>query len=85
MRKAFYLGRGATFSLFLTAALWVAAVVWAKDWHELQDMSDIQLAEKISEFQEKLHQNPADYEMLKAMGIAFHVKADRFSKLAEDQ
>ena len=38
MRKAFYLGRGATFGLFLTAALWVAAVVWAKGWHELQDM-----------------------------------------------
>ena len=38
MKKAFYLGRGATFGLFLTAALWVAAVVWAEDWHELQDM-----------------------------------------------
>ena len=80
MRKVFFSGRGATFGLFLTAALLLAAVVWAKDWHELRDMSDIQLAERISEFQEKLHQNPADYEMLKAMGIAFHVKAKMDAK-----
>ena len=77
MRKAFYLGCGATFGLLLTAALLVAPVVWAEDWHELQDMSDIGLSEKISEFQEKLNQNPADYEMLKAIGIAFHLKAKK--------
>ena len=75
MRKGFYLVRGATFALFLTAAFLLAPAVWARDWHELQDMSDIHLTQKISEFQEKLHQNQADYEMLKAIGIAFHVKA----------
>jgi tetratricopeptide (TPR) repeat protein len=75
MRKTFYVGRGATFGLFLAAALLVAPAVRAEDWHKLQDMSDMELSEKISEFQEKLNQNPADYEMLKAIGITFHVKA----------
>ena len=80
MRKTFYLGRGAIFGLLLTAALLVAPVVWAEDWHKLQDMSDIELSEKIAEFQEKLNQNPADYEMLKAIGIAFHLKAKKDAK-----
>jgi cytochrome c-type biogenesis protein CcmH/NrfG len=80
MRKAFYLGRGARFGLFLSAAFWVTAVALAEDWHEPQEMSDIQLAERISKFQEKLNQNPADYEMLKAMGITFHAKAKMDAK-----
>jgi len=75
MRKAYWVRRAATFCLFLIAARGLAPVVWAKDWHELQDMSSIQLAEKISEFQEKLDQNPADYEALKAIGIAYSIKA----------
>jgi cytochrome c-type biogenesis protein CcmH/NrfG len=76
MRTTFYSGRVAAFGLFLTAALLIAAVVGAKDWHELQDMSDRELSEKIAEFQERLNQNPADYEVLKALGIAFHRKAN---------
>jgi tetratricopeptide (TPR) repeat protein len=77
MRKTFYLGRGAIFGLVLTAALLVAPVVWAEDWHELQDMSDRELSGKIAEFQEKLNRNPADYETLKAIGIAFHMQAKK--------
>jgi len=80
MRNAFYSGGRVIFRLSLAAALFLTTAVWAKDWHELQDMSDIQLAEKISKFQEKLNQNPADYEMLKAIGIAFHVKAGKDAK-----
>jgi tetratricopeptide (TPR) repeat protein len=75
MRKACCVKGAATFCLFLAAALWLAPVAWAEDRHELQGMSDMQLAEKISEFQEKLNQNPADYEALKAIGIAYSIKA----------
>jgi tetratricopeptide (TPR) repeat protein len=80
MRNAFHLGGGVILVLFLAAALLSAPAVWAEDWHELQDMSDIQLAEKISEFQERLDQDPANYEILKAIGIAFHVKAIKDAK-----
>jgi tetratricopeptide (TPR) repeat protein len=80
MRKTFYSGRGTTFGLLLTAALLIAAVAWAEDWHELQDMGDRELAEKIAEFQERLNQNPADFEILKALGIAFHRKANEDAK-----
>jgi tetratricopeptide (TPR) repeat protein len=75
MKKAYCLKYGAIFCLVLTAALWIAHVVWAEGLLELQGMSDIQLAEKISEFQDKLNQNPTDYEALKAIGIAYSIKA----------
>jgi cytochrome c-type biogenesis protein CcmH/NrfG len=77
MRKARCVRGSAVFCLLLGVALWLIPVVWAKDWHELQDMSDRELAEQIAEFQEKLNQNPADYEMLKAIGITFHIKANQ--------
>ena len=80
MRNAFYSGGRVIFRLSLAAALFLTTAVWARDWHELQDMGDTKLAEKISEFQERLDKNPADYEMVKAIGIAFHVKAGKDAK-----
>ena len=52
----------------------------ARDWHELGDLDDGQLSEKISEFQKRLDQNPSNYEMTKAMGIAYHMKARKDAK-----
>jgi tetratricopeptide (TPR) repeat protein len=76
MRKAHCVKGGAIFCLFLSAALGLAPVAWTQGWQELQGMSDIELAEKISEFQGKLNQNPTDYEALKAIGIAYSIKAN---------
>jgi len=58
----------------------LAIPVYATDWHELQDLTDVQLSEKISEFQKGLDQNPSDYEALKALGIAYHIKARKSAK-----
>ena len=62
-----------TMFFFYTAAA-------AKDWHELNRMDDPELTEKILEFQKRLDQNPDDYEMLKALGIAYHIKAKKDAK-----
>ena len=75
MKNWFYSNHRAMFHLFLAALLFLATPVWAKDWHGLQDLTDVQLSEKISGFQKGLDQNPSDYEALKALGIAYHIKA----------
>ena len=62
-----------TMFFFYTAAA-------AKDWHELNRMDDPELTEKIVEFQKRLDQNPDDYEMLTALGIAYHIKAKKDAK-----
>jgi cytochrome c-type biogenesis protein CcmH/NrfG len=74
MKNWFYSNHRAMFHLFL------ATPVWAKDWHGLQDLTDVQLSEKISGFQKGLDQNPSDYEALKALGIAYHIKARKDAK-----
>jgi len=80
MRNRFYLHHRAMFHLFFAALLFLATPVWAKDWHGLQDLTDVQLSEKISGFQKGLDQNPSDYEALKALGIAYHIKARKDAK-----
>ena len=75
MRKIFNPGRTAIFALVVFVMFFLATTVSARDWHELQDLSDTQLTEQILKFQEKLSQSPSDYEMLKAIGIAYHIKA----------
>ena len=80
MRQLFYSHHRVRFHLFFAALLFFATPVWAKDWHELHDLTDIQLSEKISEFQKSLDQDSSDYEALKALGIAYHIKASKDTK-----
>lgn len=53
----------------------LATCGWAKDWHELSSLSEVDLTKKISELQARLKENPNDYDVLKGLGIAFHTKA----------
>jgi len=80
MRNRFYSHHKTIFHLLLAALFFLITPVWAKDWHELQDLTDVQLSEKISGFQKGLDQNPSDYEALKALGIAYHIKARKDAK-----
>lgn len=80
MKKIFNPNRTAIFALVLFVMFFLATTVSARDWHELQDLSDTQLTEQILKFQERLSQNPSDYEMLKAIGIAYHIKARKNAK-----
>ena len=80
MRNRFYSHHRIIFYLFLAALFFLITPVWAKDWHELQDLTDVQLSEKISGFKKGLDQNPSDYEAIKALGIAYHIKARKDAK-----
>ena len=75
MRKVFNPNRTAIFVVALFVMFFLTTIVSARDWHELQDLSDTQLSEKILRFQRKLSQDTSNYEMLKAIGIACHIKA----------
>jgi len=80
LRNRFYSDHRIMCHLFFAALLFLATPVWAKDWHGLHDLTDVQLSEKISGFQKDLDQNPSDYEVLKALGIAYHIKAIKNAK-----
>ena len=80
MKNRLYVNHRVLFYPFLVALLFLATPVWSKDWHELQDLTDAQLSEKISGFQKGLDQNSSDYEALKALGIAYHIKAGKDAK-----
>jgi len=60
--------------------------VFAADWNELYGLNEKQLTDKIEVFQLRLSESPQDYEILKALGIAYHFKAgmdaDAFASLA---
>jgi cytochrome c-type biogenesis protein CcmH/NrfG len=80
VRNRFYSKQRAMFHFLLVTLLFLANPAISKDWHELHDLSDIQLSEKISEFQKKLDQNPTDYETMKALVISYHHKARKDAK-----
>ncbi len=58
----------------------------ARDWHELGQIDEAGLKMKINEFQDRLKQDPEDYESLKGLGIAYHNLAkgdpEKFGPLA---
>lgn len=54
--------------------------VWARDWHELHELDDGQLTDKIEALEKALDQDPEDYETLKGLGIAYHFKAQEDAK-----
>ena len=49
----------------------------AGDWYLLNTMDESELAEKIGEFRKRLDQNPEDCEILKGLGIAYHIMATK--------
>ena len=76
MKKRSHINRLTGIGTIIVMALLIStAVTSAKDWHELGDLDDGQLSEKISEFQKILDQNCSDYETIKGLGIAYHIKA----------
>ena len=80
MKYSFQMGRLAIVGIIMAIAVLLAAPVSAKDWHELRDLDDGQLAEKISVLQKILDQNPSDYETMKGIGIAYHRMARKNAK-----
>ena len=81
MKYCFQMGRLAIAGIIMAIAFLLTAPVSAKDWHELRDLDDGQLAEKISELQKILDQNPSDYETMKGIGIAYHRMAKKNAKI----
>jgi len=80
MKYSFQMGRLAIAGIIMAIAFLLTAPVSAKDWHELRDLDDGQLAEKISVLQKILDQNPSDYETMKGIGIAYHRMAKKNAK-----
>ena len=80
MKYCFQMGRLAIAGIIMAIAFLLTAPVSAKDWHELGDLDDGQLAEKISVLQKILDQNPSDYETMKGIGIAYHRMAKKSAK-----
>jgi hypothetical protein len=72
----------------LCSILFCAPSVFSADWNDLYGLDEKQLTDKIDTFERKLNKSPQDYEMLKALGIAFHFKAgmdaDAFASVAVD-
>ena len=52
----------------------------ARDWRELSRLDEAELTKRIDEFQERLKQDPEDYETIKGLGIAYHNMARRDAK-----
>jgi len=80
MKYSFQMARLAIVGIVMTTAVLLTAPVSAKDCQELSDLDGEQLAEKISEMQKALDQNPSDCETLKCMGIAYHRMARKNAK-----
>ena len=80
MKYSFQMGRLVIVGIIMAIAVLLAVPVSGKDWHELRDLDDGQLGEKISELQKILDQNPSDYETMKGIGIAYHRMAKKTAK-----
>lgn len=52
----------------------------ARDWHELHDLDEVQLTGKVKALEKALDRDPEDYETLKGLGIAYHIKAAQDAK-----
>ncbi|MBN1849772.1 MAG: hypothetical protein JW932_14440 [Deltaproteobacteria bacterium] len=61
--------------IIFVATILFMTVSMAKDWSEFNKMSESKLTAKINEFEKRLNQKPDDFEALKALGIAYGVKA----------
>ena len=81
MKNRCQMNRLAIVGIIMAITVLLAAPVSAKECQELRDLDDGQLAEKISEMQKILDQNPSDYEILKCIGIAYHRMASKDAKM----
>ena len=61
--------------IIILAISCLAITATARDWHELGQLDEAGLKMKINEFQERLKQEPEDYETIKGLGIAYHILA----------
>ncbi|MFC1532613.1 tetratricopeptide repeat protein [Thermodesulfobacteriota bacterium] len=75
--KARFLGKMGI--IFLLIILFSSYSV-AGDWFELNLMSELELKEKIIEFEKRLDQNQHDYETFKALGVAYGIMARKDAK-----
>ena len=80
MKNRCQMNRLAIVGIILAMVFWSAAPVSAKDCQELRDLDGEQLAEKISEMQKVLDQNPSDFETMKGIGVAYHRMARKDAK-----
>ena len=54
--------------------------VWARDWHELNDLDDGQLRDRVEALEKALDQDPENYDILKGLGIGYHHMAKNDAK-----
>lgn len=47
----------------------------ASDWHALHDLDEATISNQITLLQEKLKKQPENYEAIKGLGIAYHMRA----------
>ena len=52
----------------------------ANDWSELNALNESELIEKTKEFKRRLDREPTDYEIMKGLGIAYHILAREDAK-----
>lgn len=52
-----------------------AGISTAAEWQGLHSLDEKGLTKKIDEFEKELDENQDDYHLLKAIGIAYHIKA----------
>lgn len=67
-------------TLAMFTSLLFAVSSLAKDWHELEEMTKVDLLGQIEQFKSQLGKTPDNVEVLKAIGIAYHVLAQEDQK-----
>ncbi len=77
MQESVHREKSAISVCIVMMSIFLAGALWANDRHELNHMDDKELTEDIARFQKRLDRNPSDYEMLKAIGISYHIKSTR--------
>lgn len=74
--------------IVLFSVLCCVPSAFSADWNDLYGLDEKQLTTRIDAFEQKLSKSSQDYEMLKALGIAYHFKAgmdaDAFASTAVD-
>lgn len=63
------------FNTVVIVLLFLTTIAFSNDYNELRLLNFNQLTKQIVNFNKHLENNPNDYEILKAIGIAYHFKA----------
>ena len=75
MKKEYKVRQLGKIGILFLSIIFFSVFVVANGWSELETLNESELTSKIAEFEKRLDQNPNDYEMLKALGIAYDIKA----------